>query len=110
MQTTISEWAFVQQQIDRNTHSRINWRELLGCSLTCRIYALKTKGYSSTHTFRIILSELSRDETILWDMDNIQYRLWISVCARFSEDKTRGMFPMHPMEHMEQVRNGTPAK
>lgn len=92
-QTCLNEWEFIKTNIERSTIKRYPYKQLLGISLTNYILQCKKQGLSSHETIRKIINE---NDIMLYMMDNeheaqkLYDNIKISVCARFSEERTRG--------------------
>lgn len=86
MQNNLNNWLVVEKQIERSNIKRINWREILGHSLTEEITENKLKGLDSNNCFKYIKSKLLIKN--IDDLDIIE-RLKISVSARYAEQNAR---------------------
>ena len=75
-------WELVEQQIKRNTKPRINWKALIGMSLTRAIARFKAAGLNAEQTYNSLVFEHPD-----WS-DEIKRRLQIGVAARFGEMAT----------------------
>lgn len=76
-------WDFVNAQIEKNNIKRINWRALLGMTLTEYITSLRyTYGLNAEQTLNHISGYLIKNN--LDSIDNLR-RVKISVYSRFAE-------------------------
>lgn len=88
---TDADWDLVNEQIERSKIKRINWKSILGVSLTRAILELKKEGLSSEEVFHVLLhgSKLTDYlENQFSARDRVIEKLKISVSARFGESKT----------------------
>lgn len=72
-------WDTVQEQIDRSTIKRLNWKKLLGRSLTKFIAKGKGLGLTSKELYDYILNRHP------YLTEEAKRRLWISICSRYAE-------------------------
>lgn len=79
IQEDLLNWDFVKKQIDKNTYPRINWRDLIGMSLTRACAKFKAVGLTSLQAYDILCSEHPN-----WS-NEVKRRLKIGVAARFGE-------------------------
>ena len=76
---TKASWeGVVVPEIKRNNYPRMNWKGVLGMSLTRAVARFKAAGMSAEQTIKAI--EFENDLT-----DEAKRRLRIGVCARFGE-------------------------
>lgn len=83
-QTNIDNWGVIGENINKSNIKRINWKELLGITLTERITELNIKGLDSDQIFKVINNELIRNNE--WTYE-ISRKLRISVSARCGEQQ-----------------------
>jgi len=81
-QKEINDWEVVKELIDRNVQPRINWKSLIGDSLTATVAKYRNAGLTSVQIIECITFE-HKDLT----KEAIR-RLKIGVCARCGEQKT----------------------
>jgi hypothetical protein len=80
MQTSLIDntWDIIEHQISINKGKRINYKSVLGMTLTRNITILKESGFNSSDAYKYILSRsLFTEEQ--------KQKIKISVCARYSE-------------------------
>lgn len=92
-QTQLSEWPVVQEQIDRSKIKRYPYKSILGKSLTSLILEIKGEGLSSSQCQAQVMSHTGMINFLLIfpeEKEKIAQNVYISVCARYSEEKQRG--------------------
>lgn len=97
-------WEFINEQIERNKTSRINWKPIFKMSLTRVCAKFKAAGLSSEQTFDAICFEHPEFS------EEMKRRLKIGVFARFGEMNTE-MKEMNKVKRNErQLYNTEPPK
>lgn len=81
-QQTELGWPIVEKEMEKNQQPRINWKAIIGMSLTRAIARFKAAGLTADMTY----------DTLLFENPNLtqemKRRLRIGVCARFGEMST----------------------
>lgn len=93
VQTNISEWDVVDEQIQRSKIKRFPYKSMIGQSLTDYIISCQREGLSSHQTIARLLKEQGIIDYLTenrFDTHKLQENIRISVCARFSEERMRG--------------------
>lgn len=75
----LNHWQVVEEQIERNQQPRINWKPLLGMSLTKAVARFRAAGLTAKQTLDALYFE--HPELT----EEAKRRLKIGVCARFGE-------------------------
>lgn len=75
-------WSIIEEQMELNTHYRINWKAYFDMSLTRLIAKLKAEGNNQNETYKKII-EIQPDLP-----DELKRRLEIGIAARFGETAT----------------------
>lgn len=93
MQERLDLWNVVQEQIRISGVKRFPYKALLGVSLTKHILKFRGLGWCVRSVYYDILVHPNvlvflNDNPGL--KDEFKKKLWISVCARFSEENQRG--------------------
>lgn len=78
-QTDFNSWQLVVDEIKRNQYPRINWRVVLGMSLTRACARFKAAGMTAEQTIKAL--EFEHEDLT----EEARRRLRIGVCARFGE-------------------------
>lgn len=86
MNDAAQTWGEVDAQIQRSKIRRINWRVLLGTTLTKAILELMREGKTAEQTVEILCKKIceTTDEITSDQLKNLR----ISVCARYAEART----------------------
>ncbi|KKN25432.1 hypothetical protein LCGC14_0884640 [marine sediment metagenome] len=82
MNQNLYNLGVVQAQIDINTQKRLNWKQLIGMSLTRAVAKFRGSGLNASQTINILCKENPG-----WNSEVIR-RLEIGVHARFGEMHT----------------------
>jgi hypothetical protein len=85
------DWDVVNEQIKRSKIKRVNWKKILGRSLTCAILELKKEGLNSNECFFVLKTGspiASYINTHFSGKEKLLENLRISVSARYGESKT----------------------
>lgn len=72
-------WQVIEKQIEINKQQRLNWKQIIGMSLTRACARFKAAGYDAKKTYEILCFEHED-----WS-DEVRRRLYIGINARFGE-------------------------
>lgn len=75
----LNVWAVINEQIARNSQTRINWVRVFGVSLSKYVARCKAQGLNPVQTLDKAITENAGLS------DEAKKRLRIGVCARFGE-------------------------
>lgn len=87
----MADWDVVNEQIERSKIRRVNWKGILGMSLTRAILELKKEGLTSGECFDVLKNGTKIKgfiETHFSAREKVIENLRISVSARYGESKT----------------------
>jgi hypothetical protein len=79
IKTETKSWQIVEEAKRRNSQDRINWKQILGVTLTREVARLKAEGLNPERAYGVIVNahpELTAEQ---------KRRLLIGVAARFGE-------------------------
>lgn len=82
-------WDVVNEQIERSKIKRINWKALLGDSLTKIILRKKMSGLTAEETIKLIWDDPNIQEFVKLNPNRRGYlyeRIKISVSSRYAEN------------------------
>lgn len=93
MQTALNEWDVIDKQIERTKIKRYPYKKFLGMSLTNFILNCKEMGMCSSQCMGEIMASNGIKQFLLYfpeEKENLSKNVYISVCARYSEERMRG--------------------
>ena len=79
MEQQLKFWDIVNGQISTSRIKRINWRSILGQTLTKTVAGYYAQGKTARETLDLLKSKVNSDDPILLK------NLTIGVCARYGE-------------------------
>lgn len=93
IQKKINEWDVINEEIDHSRIKRFPYKTIFGETLTSRITNYRLNGLTKEAVYDLIKKDI-QDLLTEEGKTEVYKRLWISVCARFGEQKS---FKKHEM-------------
>jgi len=90
----LDEWDIINNQIKRSKIKRVNWKEILGMSLTKAILLLKKENLSALECYTTLRDGTKIKQYLIHhfsEKEKILTNLYISVNARYGESKTEAL-------------------